>query len=1052
VSQQNHPDRPFLDPYVAARITGELIGRNRELERILAATGETDASQLLYISGAGGIGKTRLLIRALEVLSQNPQLHVAAQLVDLYHVETSTVEGLVSELVRVLDTDERFFPDYVAQRRAYDEVRLQRPSELVEIASLRTAMVEAFQRELHNLATAKPVVIALDTAEKLALQKNPLVDLLGVGESETDIVQQLCAQLNATPRVVVLLAGRPGDGTLAVELQRLLTTAGYRQVNLFGLNEEEALAYFDAVKRELQESTAESDRLALRRLQPLTPDFVRKLFFTLCDEGAPPTVRPILLALAIDHLVVAGEVLPEFRQDLATAQALTPAQRAENRQKLGAAVIQIVAERLAPADWLVRYLGWLRKGADQAMLARLSNLPAGEFAAAWTRLQQLSFVKLRLRDDRLFLHDELYEIVERHSRAHKEHEGDRDRFYTRLATLYEGDIERIRQQIDALNVPLATPTQGEVGNLAELVQLRGLLRALKVEYVFYRLRQHAGRGFRAYFRVAEEAVADHDEELGALLRAEMRALVEEVALDQKPEGVQGLQYAVVVADEAVRWIEWLHDGGQNDEAVDLARRLQGELFATLIEPAGPLTVAELKSWRGLLEAEIGDYATAERLLEEAIASLTPAGKDPRQVAMLARAYNNQGYTFSNMGRRHRAIEAYTQALPLWRALKMESQQANTLNNLAFELAQIGDFDKAHAFIRDALRLREKAGPDEPVGYSLNTMAEISVQAFASEVAAEQVERALALFRNLRYARGMGFSLRALAEAKRRVSISPTNVQTRQTVRLLAEAEAHAKEACAIFTQQVHEPVRRVWALIELGCVYRDWLRWRQAGAGVPFAVVEQPEIPVERSNEELFGAGVAAFHEAEEVSAAINQSTHRLDALINHAWLLYYYFFDADQVAFRAEGLEQVTRLFDTINALFQTIHGPQQESLTAWLHQAPRDDLLVRRGDWEVLQGELTLARYALTKERALLETAATHLLLSYACYQRYSDRMIRQARRARTRIYNIVKAFEPDEMVQLYELVEAVEQQNGLTESEFSRFLAEQFGPKESHVALDL
>jgi hypothetical protein len=52
---------------------------------------------------------------------------------------------------------------------------------------------------------------------------------------------------------------------------------------------------------------------------------------------------------------------------------------------------------------------------------------------------------------------------------------------------------------------------------------------------------------------------------------------------------------------------------------------------------------------------------------------------------------------------------------------MESEHANTLNNLAFELALIGNYDKAQAFIRDALRLREKAGPRVPVGLSLNTI-------------------------------------------------------------------------------------------------------------------------------------------------------------------------------------------------------------------------------------------------------------------------------------------------------------------------------------------
>jgi tetratricopeptide (TPR) repeat protein len=65
-----------------------------------------------------------------------------------------------------------------------------------------------------------------------------------------------------------------------------------------------------------------------------------------------------------------------------------------------------------------------------------------------------------------------------------------------------------------------------------------------------------------------------------------------------------------------------------------------------------------------LEAEVGAYATAEAMLEQAIRSLEPPDKaDARQVAILARAYNNQGYTFSQLGRRQRSIAAYSKALP-----------------------------------------------------------------------------------------------------------------------------------------------------------------------------------------------------------------------------------------------------------------------------------------------------------------------------------------------------------------------------------------------------
>ncbi len=1043
----------LYDPYAAARMTPALVGRQHQISAIQEFVERAGAGKLLHIVGVGGIGKTRLLIHILSQLQTQITARVAGVLVDLYHAETNTVEGLVNEIYQALEPTTAEFPTYRAARSAWEAMRAQQTSTPAELSEQRDAMLQAFVTDMNALAQSRPLIFALDTAEKLELQRDLLAERLGVAQNQTDTVAWLCDLLNQLQNVVVILAGRPGSGQVGNTLKAALGVERYHALELKGLTEQEALAYFKAIIAQLSANSSQDERPILRRVQAIPEAMQQAIFYCLCDavpgKEQEPTVRPILLALAIDLLTVVteDEHLAYFMTPLDKARNLSQSERAKIQAWLGQSVINEITMRLQPADQLVWVLGWLRKGATAEMLAEISGLSQEEFAKGWQNLQDLSFIKKRIRDDRYFLHDEMYDILHQNLLSQQVDEV-RRRVSTNLRAYHNRKIDDIHTAIDESTIPLAAAPEQRT-NLAALIQLQQEERSLIVDDIYYRLRFNAAQGFQSYFRASENAVAAHDVELGELLRTEMRAFVREQGLGNQHEPVDGLRYADIVADEVVRWLEWYYDAGNYREGLALAERLQGELHADLIAPGGVLAQAELDSWHGLLETEVGSDVHGIERIERAIQSLLPRQNTQRWIGILARAYNNLGYGYFSIGRSHRGIDSYKQAIPLWRALKMDSELGNTLNNLAFELAQIGDFDSAQSFVRDGLRLREQQGPRQPVGLSLSTMAEINIKAFASEAAIEHAQRANTIFTDLGYKRGQGLALRALAEAKRRSSVSPTNRQLHKTVILLEESEGHALDALEIFQEQIPELRREIWCLLELGCIYRDWYRWRKFAKPNELSDEEQSKKREIVTLETLFAQSQQNFIAAIEKATTL-QPSYMLDAMISWIWLLYYHHLEVEQQGFSLDTCAEIRELQARIEEQITAKYGEEWQRLNT--DRSGRTNLLVLLGEWEAFLAESDLRLFQQNQDGSVLHTAATHCVLALTAYKRYSPHIIRQSRRTRTRFYELLKTIPAKELLQFYDAVAAAEEQLNFTDTIMSNFLIEQLGPPESHIALDL
>ncbi|MEJ2855717.1 MULTISPECIES: tetratricopeptide repeat protein [unclassified Saccharothrix] len=194
-----------------------------------------------------------------------------------------------------------------------------------------------------------------------------------------------------------------------------------------------------------------------------------------------------------------------------------------------------------------------------------------------------------------------------------------------------------------------------------------------------------------------------------------RLLREAVALADADESVEN---RVVGRQHLTLALVRAHDLAQAYETARQAVALALGAFG----PDAPLTVlAELTRARVLTED--GRHAEAEPVIRRGIATLE------RQVrpedGTLVSAYNDLAHCLLHQGQAHRAVPEFRRALAADTALS-RTATATIAKNLAFALADLGDFATARALAADAAeRVRVERGPDDPrYGSFLATLGQL----------------------------------------------------------------------------------------------------------------------------------------------------------------------------------------------------------------------------------------------------------------------------------------------------------------------------------------
>ncbi len=839
------------EQYLSPIATAELVGRRRELRQIHQAIRDTSQGAIIHISGWGGIGKTRLLQHILQKSLRGLPLLIASRPIDMSHTYNHTVEGFIHTLQEVLSPRGKGFENYRDAR-----AQLTKALGTTHWRDLRDQMIGAFIQDLQSLAQKRRIVIGIDTIERLFPGDDPVAQQLEIPTTRSLLYEWLLREfIPAIDNLVVILAGRPVTGIVQEELQQ---TGSYTPIVLSGLTEQESLKYFDSLIRALKSTGESRDTFVAEHIERWDRDFRRVIFHSLRDDDG--TIRPILLALAIDYLAISGKPFP-LDQPLSATGGLSSHDREEIRWKLLRGVEEVISETLGPLGEIIQVMRWLHKGADEDLLASITGLGEKEIAEACEQAKRLSFVKTRPADRRLFLHDEMYALLR------DPRETIPDGVFKPLQDYYKKEIDAARGHIAGLF------DRFEEVLLEELSTAAHRLREALTEDLHYALRRNAHLGFAKYFRYAGEALALGDTILDMQLAAEVRDFWREFDPSSQMEAIDELPRAEVQADAALRWVRRLISDGKYQEASEVIRRLRGPQ-AGLLKEGGELAQAELDIVEALIRILQGNLQDGEKLLSQADRRLNelPAREEYvlRVNTLRGQLYNHLGYLRRVQGQFIAAGDLYWKSLPYWRETKIEAEQANTLTNLAFVLALRGQFPQAHLHATDALRLRARQGVPSRVALTLNTLAGIEIFAGQFKEAETYALRALRIAQWQDFHRGAGMAHLFLAACYRFMSEPPRTVLSHERERLLNKSLCHSQAAIEIFSQKVEEPERLATAYYECGITHREFCRFRL------------PDVASHAESAEN------ALREAMDIASKNSLWVLYLDAAMGLAWLYHY--------------------------------------------------------------------------------------------------------------------------------------------------------------------
>lgn len=856
---------PFTEQYTGLYATPELVGRKDILEKFERILGDpSPAPRLVFLHGVGGIGKTRLLQKVLEMAREVETCRAAEGVMDFYHIDLHTPIGLANAIFEILTPPFDCFQNYQSAYQALNRARLS--GNVVELEKLREDATNKFDQDLKQLSAKQRIVLALDTAERIVYGLKGWSESIPLADSWNWLVEHLPTWQNVT----IFVAGREGAGP-AIEQIKAQKSVQIEEIEIGSFILEESLEYFEKVA---QLAEKKADYHLAERLKNLSLDHKKNVHD--CSYG-----RPILLSLFIDYLGFPGEseVMEMLRQPL--SKELNEADRIRFETALFERLQQ---EKLG--ETLIA-LGRVPKGADEELLAGLLNISVADARRRLNDVRNLSVVKIRPEDQRVFLHDEMYALLQRHVYDSEYDAKAQKTAFEAIKKYYKNQRESISQRLNELYAPVEEQGRESL-DLGELEKTHKQYQTLLTEMVYYYLRSDLDHGFRAYYRFAHEAIMARDMLMDLQLQAELLSY-----LSRPPAPIFERNISVKMILENLKTRQPARDWalGQYATGVDKAHAVLDKVKNDW-QKDYPSLLASLHAWAAslhILRGEKGDYDEAETHLQK-VYDLLPEKEvtqpflDPlypdtllwHKKATVALAHRVHGYLKRVKGFMRESVDQYQKAAVLLREIDLRIEMATTMNDMGFAQAELGAWHDARSNVSDALRLRRELGPRVPVALSLNTLAAIQVREGQYGDARENSERALSIFRSFSHKRGIGMALVTLAEATRRYAGTvPPLIPDEKRIDLLRQARDYAREANTYFIE-TEEKSRQVDALIEIGCACRDWV-WRLIQSPRPGDSIDR-----------LYRESRDALSDAAKFADEAGLTYRKVDALVNLAWLEFY--------------------------------------------------------------------------------------------------------------------------------------------------------------------
>jgi|GEM_PF-1912105 len=1013
------------------------IGRQPLVEDALKRIKKGGAHVIFY-EGAGGFGKTMLIEHILQRCREDlRQTLTAEEIVDFYHLDVHTPEGLIRRIIGVFSPE--WFGKSRKQAEAIDKARER--GEAADVLKQTENLLQVFADEFRRLSDPpqgspllpRCIVLAMDTLELLEHERDEFQrKVMPVSLPLLDVEKWLFEQFipNLSGNVVLLLSARPSNVDDRIKKQ-LTTRRSAAHIQFFqqllsGFNQEETRLYLSGVAdEEERQGNSDSAKLLRRFVQE------RLEIAHFLTDG-----KPIRLAILADLVGHNWRYPSAFNLSLQEAQQLNLQDVLPDMEK---SLVIRIQESPSPVGETLRELGWFRRGATAKLLSYTMGAGHDEDIRAMednlNQVRQLTLVKTRPGDQRVFLHDEMYRLLEEYVFSEVE-EKEKRRVSEGARRYYQETIEAIEERVRR--------------SPGTSVLLRNDLNQAFLEEMAFLLRHHPPLGFARYFWLAEDALGKRDAEFDAQLRAEL--LMALADLKKNPQAA--LLVEEIDLDIAARWgIRILFFQNDVDQALKVLdavqswRRIETEkigLSKALLYLYGAIVL--------IRRAHEGDWNTAQRLLEQAdgimaelqcrlpgeeqLSSMRYEERDKyeglalRLKVMRGACLNYQGYLARRDGRFHEAVHCYQQSI-LWQRQSNSRALASALTNLAYALALTGRFDHALMVAREAEGRARHGGGYHALAAALNARALVELLHSHPLTAYRHATQSLEIAKEIESPRLRGLAHLSRARASRYMwkLLSADRKRAEHPAYWDKVLEEDADPAVQLLRS---DPADRIEALaVGRGPVYREAAReyYDQKLLDDPNA----RDYAVHRARAEEFARkSEADFLEADRLAEESGWPSYRTLAYANLAWLYYY--------------TKQKEKIEKTLDKVYQIT--PQEYLFSEHSPEPPiargSGRLKARLPLWNNLGKAEMLRAYMAWDERDF-EKAAEHITLSLA-YDELSIGKEASITRGEQGLHKRMMGLKPEEMAELYRHAWAFAKKRGLVQpTRFQRFLSSLYGEAE-------
>lgn len=544
---------------------------------------------------------------------------------------------------------------------------------------------------------------------------------------------------------------------------------------------------------------------------------------------------------------------------------------------------------------VLKAAGRARKGINAELLARIRDNDNPQVQTAEElikKIQERIFVKIGDDNNRVFLHDEIYGLLQKHVYA-VETSGpasDQQDAAHAIYNYYDNAIKQKNEELQSVFYKLTQPsfehpTASTEEDVARIRNIETSRHSLKIEFVYYRLRNKVKKegkrkwadddpilaGLKMFYRYGHEAATSNNDEILMPLQIVLTEFLGDLknANPWKPF-IEGMLLINNI---------WLMNAtGQiyKDHIPNLEQKLKS--IANLTDNQKDVLHALLKTWlsTGLVFSKDPEYDRAEAIFTNVINHLENLPIDQTLKwfidTAISLAYRQRAYLRRVRGLFPRAIEDYRSGLRFSRATHFLHEEATLQNDLGVSQLHMGEFKLALESLKDGLQLRYRTAIGPRIALSHSSLAQFYIADGAYEDARKHADNTIKISKlseKVGYWRGQVFGNLALAEAARRFAFTFSDVT------IQAEYLRQAQEAIETSVQRaekINEKSRIIDSKLEEACLYRDYSR-----------IEKEPT-----KKREWFDKSAALLWEVAEKAKEAGINYRLVDAMCNRVWLGYF--------------------------------------------------------------------------------------------------------------------------------------------------------------------